>query len=183
MSYFFELFPIILFFIAFKIKGIYFATAVGIIASIAQIAVAALRKKKIEPMMWISLAVMLIFGGSALLFRNELFIKWKPTVLYWIFALIILGTKFISKKNIMKLIMQSKITLPELAWNVLNISWGIFFLLLGGINLFVAYHFSTDTWVNFKLFGVMGCMLIFVIFQSIAISYLMRNEPELPNIK
>lgn len=178
MKLFFELFPIILFFVAFKIKGIYFATAVAITASILQIGYMVIRKKPIEAMMWISLAVLCVFGGSTLLLHNELFIKWKPTILYWVFAAIIIVAKVGFRKNIMQILMQKQLQLPKKAWNFINISWASFFLVLGGVNLFVAYRFSTNLWVNFKLFGVLGCFIFFAIIQSLFLApYIKEDTP------
>ena len=170
MKLLFEFFPIVLFFVVFKVKGIFFATAVAIAASIAQIAYVLVRRKKVEPMMWINLAVIAVFGGSTLLLHNELFIKWKPTILYWAFA----GTLFVSRaflgKNLMQAMLQKQIQLPDRIWKRMNASWSVFFVLLGAVNLYVAYNYSTAAWVNFKLFGCMGCMLVFIVIQSILIS-------------
>lgn len=162
----FEFFPIILFFIAFKFKGIYFATGIAIVASVLQITIAYLRTRKVENMMWISLVIITVFGGSTLLLRNELFIKWKPTVLYWVFAAVIAGARVFFKKNIIKAMLGKKIEMPEGVWSGLNTAWGCFFAALGVLNLFVAYSYSTAAWVNFKLFGIMGLMFVFVIIQS-----------------
>ena len=182
MKFLFELFPIILFFIAYKFKGIFFATAVAIIASVIQIAVAYFRSKKVEPMMWISLAVILVFGSATLIFRNEVFIKWKPTILYWIFAGIIFTLKFVFKKNTMQGLLEKQIKLPGEIWERLNTSWGVFFAALGAVNLFVAYKFSTATWVNFKLFGIMGLVFLFAILQSIFLApHMPKEEKNLDN--
>ncbi|MFH1369102.1 MAG: septation protein A [Elusimicrobiota bacterium] len=179
MKFLFEFFPIILFFIVFKFKGIYAATAAAIAASVIQIAVAYARKRKVEPAMLIGFAVLLVFGGFTLLLRNEAFIKWKPTILYWIFAAVIGGARALYGKNIIRLMLQKQLQVPENVWEKINWSWGGFFALLGGINLFVAYNFSTDVWVNFKLFGLMGLMFIFVIIQSLFLAkYINQQNPE-----
>ena len=182
MKVLFELFPILLFFIAFKFKGIFFATAVAIVASLLQIGVAYFRSKKVEPMMWISLVVILVFGSATLIFRNEVFIKWKPTILYWIFSGTIFTIKFVYKKNAMQGLLEKQLQLPLEAWERLNMSWGAFFAALGAVNLFVAYKFSTAAWVNFKLFGIMGILILFVIAQSLFIApYLPKEEKNLDN--
>ncbi len=165
-----EFFPIVLFFIAFKIKGIFIATLVALIASVSQVGYLFLTKKKIEPMMWISLCIIVIFGGATLLFKNEMFIKWKPTVLYWLFATILLVSALWYKKNIIQLLMSKQISLNPQQWKTMNTSWIAFFYSIGVVNLVVAYTFSTATWVNFKLFGILGLILAFGIVQSFLIS-------------
>ncbi len=179
MKMLFELLPIILFFVAFKIKGIYFATGVAIVASMLQIIISYVRTRNVEKMMWISLAIILLFGGSTLLLHKEIFIKWKPTILYWVFAAIILFGQALFAKNTMKGVLGKQVVLPEVVWARLNAAWGIFFAVLGGLNLFVAYRYPTGTWVNFKLFGIMGFMLLFVIVQSFFLSPFIK-ETEKP---
>lgn len=181
MKLLFEFFPIVLFFAAFKVKGIYFATAIAIAASILQIAYMLVRGKKIEPMMWINLSVIAVFGGSTLLLHNELFIKWKPTILYWAFAGTLFASRALFGKNIMRAMLQKQVQLPERVWNRMNANWASFFALLGTVNLFVAYNYSTAAWVNFKLFGCMGSMLVFVIIQSMLISpHIIENNDSEP---
>jgi intracellular septation protein len=168
MKFLFEFFPIILFFITYKIEGIYYATAVAIIASILQILyVAFYKKKKIEMTMWITLVLVVVFGGFTLILHDDMFIKWKPTILYWIFSLALIITKLFFKKNIIKVMLGKQISLPEKVWNNLNGAWAIFFAVLGFINLYVLYNFSTNAWVNFKLFGTLGLMILFVIIQTL----------------
>lgn len=177
MKFFFELFPILLFFAVFKFKGIYYATAAAIAVSVLQIVFTLLRRRKVEPMMWIGIAVLSVFGGFTLLFHNELFIKWKPTILYWIFACVIAGARIFFNKNAIQLMLASKITLPGRIWDGLAAGWAAFFAFLGGLNLLIAYRFSTAVWVNFKLFGIMGCMLVFVIAQGIILApYVDKQE-------
>lgn len=170
MKLLFEFFPIVLFFVVFKFKGIYFATAAAIAASIIQIVFALLKKKKIDPPMWIGLCVLVVFGGFTLIFHNEMFIKWKPTILYWLFAVIIIAAKAGFNRNVIRILLERQLQVPDKVWNTLAISWAAFFALVGAINLFVAYHFSTAAWVNFKLFGIMGFMLVFIIVQTIILA-------------
>jgi intracellular septation protein len=181
MKMLFDLFPVILFFAAFKFQGIFVATAVAIAASVLQIAVTWLWKRKVDPMMWIGFAVITLFGGTTLLLHNEVFIKWKPTILYWIFAGVIFGAKVFSHKNIMRGLLGKQLSVPAAAWNRFNTSWGIFFAAVGALNLFVAYHFSTSTWVNFKLFGIMGLMLVFVVVQSLLLAPFIGEEGNGPD--
>jgi len=176
MKFLFDFFPILLFFIAYKFGGIYVATGVAIAASFVQIGWVMARGKKVEPMMWISLAIIVVFGGATLLLHNETFIKWKPTVLYWLFAAVLLGGSWLFKKNIMRTMMAKQISLPDTVWNKLNLSWAAFFVVMGATNLYVAYSFSTDVWVDFKLFGSTAMMLVFVIAQSLILSKHMNNE-------
>lgn len=197
----FDLFPIIIFFIAYKLgdsnaeatrafmsslglpqpigagekPGIYFATLVAIVASVAQILWVRLRGHKVETMMWVSLGIIVLFGGATLWLHDESFIKWKPTVLYWIFAAIIFGAAAFGR-NVIKNLMQAQMELPDPAWSRLNASWGGFFAVMGVVNLIVAFNFSTDTWVNFKLFGSLGLMLVFVIGQSMILTKYMDKE-------
>ena len=170
MKLLFDFFPILLFFIAYKFGGIYVATGVAIAASFVQIGWVMARGKKVEPMMWISLAIIVFFGGATLLLHNETFIKWKPTVLYWLFAVILLGGAWLFKKNFIRVMMEKQVNLPDSVWNNLNLSWAAFFVVMGVANLYVAYNFSTDDWVNFKLFGTTGMMLVFVVVQSFMLS-------------
>ncbi|TSA12816.1 MAG: septation protein A [Betaproteobacteria bacterium] len=166
MKFLFDLFPVILFFIAFKLQGIYVATAVAIAASFAQIGWLWLRGRKIDTMLWVSLAIIVVFGSATLLLHDETFIKWKPTVLYWLFATVLCGSALLFRRNLMRSMMGEQIQLPDAAWSKLNFSWAGFFAGMGFLNLYVAFNFPTDTWVNFKLFGGMGLMLAFVIAQG-----------------
>lgn len=179
MKFLFDLFPIILFFVAFKLQGIYVATAVAIAASFAQIGWLWLRGRKIDGMLWVSLAIIVIFGGATLLLHDETFIKWKPTVLYWMFAIVLSGSALIFHKNLIRTMLGEQIRLPDPAWSKLNFSWVGFFACMGFLNLYVAFNFPLDTWVNFKLFGGMGLMLAFVIGQGLFLAkYVEQKEPE-----
>ena len=178
MKFLIEFFPVILFFIAFKVKGIYFATGVAIAASVVQIGWFLYKKKKIEPMMWFSLVIICVFGGATLFFHNETFIKIKPTILYWLFATAIIGGQLIFKKIAMQGIMGKQLELPDATWKKVNISWGIFFAVVGGVNLYVAFNYSTDTWVNFKLFGIMGLLAAFAIGQAVILSVKSRKNQQ-----
>ena len=191
----FDLFPVIIFFIAYKIgdanaeatrafmawlglpqavgagekPGIYLATLVAIVASFGQIGWVKLRGNKVEIMLWVSLGIIVVFGGATLWLHDESFIKWKPTVLYWIFSAIIFGAAALGR-NVIRSLMNEQMELPGPAWSRLNASWGGFFAVMGLANLFVAFNFSTDAWVNFKLFGSLGLMLVFVIGQSMMLT-------------
>jgi intracellular septation protein len=168
VKFLFDLFPVVLFFVAFKIAGIYTATAVAIAATFAQVAWLKLRKRKIEPMLWASLAIIVVFGGATLLLQDETFIKWKPTVLYWLFAAV-LGGAALLRRNLIRAMLSQHMRLPGPVWSRLNLAWVGFFALMGALNLYVAYNYSTDLWVNFKLFGGMGLMLLFVFAQALVL--------------
>lgn len=176
MKFLFDLFPVILFFIVFKVFGIYAATTAAIVATLAQIAWVRHRHGKVDKMLIASGVIIVVFGGATLLLHNEMFIKWKPTVLYWLFALVLACAELFWKKNLIRSVMQEQITLPESAWKILNHAWATFFAALGILNLYVAFSFSTETWVNFKLFGTMGLMLLFVILQSLYLSKYMTEK-------
>lgn len=162
--------PIILFFVTFKFYGIYPATAVSIIASIVQISFFWFKNHKVEPTHLITFIVLVVLGGATLISHNSVFIRWKPTVVSWILAILFLISQLINKtgrKTFLEYLMANKITLPKKAWKKLNLSWMTFFATIGIVNLYVAYHYSLNTWVNFKLFGVLGATIIFGFAQSL----------------
>ena len=175
MKLLFDLFPVILFFAAFKFQGIYVATGVAIAATFAQVGWVLARGQKVSNMQWTSLVIIVVFGGATLLLRDETFIKWKPTVLYWLSGALFLGALALGK-NLVKAIMGEAVTLPEAAWTKLCMAWGVFFLFKGALNLWVAFTFSTDTWVSFKLFGGMGLMIVFILAQAWWMSQHMPDE-------
>ena len=175
MKFLFDIFPVLLFFAAYKAVDIYLATAVAIAATFAQIGWVWFRHRKVENMLWVSLVIIVVFGGATLLLRDETFIKWKPTVLYWLFGSVLLGSQLLFGRNLMKSMMGKQIVLPDGVWKRVNASWIAFFAAMGVLNLFVAYRFSTDVWVNFKLFGGMGLLLLFALAQALLLS---RHLPE-----
>ncbi len=180
MKFLFDLFPVILFFAAFKVWDIYVATAVAIAATFAQVGWLKLRKRRVEPMLWATLAIIVVFGGATLLLRDELFIKWKPTVLYWLFAAVLAVAMLAWKKNLIRSMLGAQLKVPEHVWTTLLWSWAGFFAAMGVLNLVVAFNFSTDLWVNFKLFGGMGLMLAFVIAQALYMSRYIEEEGSKP---
>ena len=176
MKFLFDLFPVILFFVAYKFGGIFVATGVAIVATFVQIGWVWYRHRKVDTMLWVSLVIVTFFGGATLLLQDETFIKWKPTVLYWLFAAILAGGVLFTKKNLMKSLLSEQMQLPDKAWNKMNFSWIGFFIFMGFANLAVAFNFSTDTWVNFKLFGGTGLMLCFVLVQGLMLSKYMEEK-------
>jgi len=201
MKLLFDLFPVILFFVAFKYSEknpelaaswvgsllgsatvdikqapILLATVVVIAATIAQIVWVWFRHGKVDKMLWVSLVLVAVFGSLTLIFQDETFIKWKPTILYWVFAASMAFAAVILKKNAIKAMLGEQLTLPEAVWSKVNFSWVAFFIFMGFLNLLVAFNFSTDTWVNFKLFGGMGLMLVFVLGQGMLLSKYVEEE-------
>jgi len=173
-----DFFPIILFFAAFKIWDIYVATGVAIVATIVQIGWLRYANGKIEPMQWLSLGIIVVFGGATILAQDEAFIKWKPTVLYWLMGATLAVGMLFFRKNFLKSLMGAQLELPDAAWRTMNWSWVGFFALMGVLNLWVAYTFDTDTWVNFKLFGGLGLMALFVVAQAMYLGRFMKDEPK-----
>jgi len=177
MKFLFDLFPVLLFFAAFKLADIYVATAVAIGATFLQIGLLALLRRKIDTMLWVSLGIIVVFGGATLLLRDETFIKWKPTVLYWMFGGALAGAQLFGR-NLIRSMLGAQLQLPDPVWRRLNWSWVAFFAFMGIANLFVAFNFSTDQWVNFKLFGGTGLMLLFVIAQAMFLSRHMQEDKQ-----
>lgn len=178
MKFLFDMFPVILFFVAYKLVDIYAATLVAIVTTVLQIIWVWFKHKKVENMQWISLALIVVFGGATLLLHNENFIKWKPTVLYWLFSTVLLVAGIFFRKNLIKSMMGSQINAPDNIWGKLLTGWILFFLFMGAINLFVAFTYPTDIWVNFKLFGGIGLMLLFVLGQAYVLAPHIRDIGE-----
>lgn len=176
MKFLFDLFPVILFFVAFKFFGIFTATAVAIVATIAQIIYVKIRHGVVEKMLLISGVIITVFGGATLLLKDPTFIQWKPSILYWLFAAGLLGAQLLFNKNPMRSMMGKQIQLPDAVWSKLNIAWAMLFVALGFLNLYVAFNYSQDTWVNFKLFGITGIMFVFIIVQTLFISKYLPKE-------
>ena len=143
------------------------ATVVVIVATLAQIVWLKASGRKVDAMLWISLALVTVLGSATIYFHSESFIKWKPTVLYWIMGGALLLGQLVFKKNGIKSIMGAQMRLPDATWRRVNFSWVAFFVAMGCLNLWVAYNFPTSTWVNFKLFGGMGLMFVFVMAQAL----------------
>lgn len=186
MQLLYEILPVLLFFLAFKFYGIYVATTVGIVATLAQVIITRIISGKWDKKQVITLGVFVLFGGMTLYFHNPIFVKWKPTIVFWIFALMILGSQFFTKKPVIQRLMenmlQEKGMVPYKVWKNLNLVWAAFFLVLGSINLYVAYCYSNDAWVNFKFYGITSALFLLSIFQAI---YLMRylSESKIKNDK
>jgi intracellular septation protein len=194
MKFLFDLLPVLLFFAAYKFAGaspdashelvvrvlgdnisvsqapILVATAVAIVATIGQVLWLLARGRKVEVMLWISLGIIVVFGGATIYLHDATFIKWKPTVLYWMFALTLTVSALFLKRNLIRKLMQPQMELPDAVWSRLNASWIGFFVVMGILNLYVAYSYSEETWVDFKLYGGMGLMFLFVLAQGFMLS-------------
>ncbi|HTH94846.1 MAG TPA: septation protein A [Rhodocyclaceae bacterium] len=172
MKFLFDLLPVILFFVAYKFANIFVATGVVIAATIAQVAFMWFKYRKVEPMLWVSLALVIIFGGATLVLHDENFIKLKLTIFYWLFAAVLLGASVFMGKNLIRALLasQAQLELPDPVWQLLNQMWIGFFIFMGALNLFIARTFSTDVWVDFKLFGSFGLLIVFLIVQGVIIS-------------
>jgi intracellular septation protein len=179
MKQLFEFIPIILFFTAYKIYDIYVATAVVIIATIFLVSFNWIKYRKVETMQWITLGLILVMGGATLYLQNEQFIKWKLTIIEWLFGIAFLGSQFWGNQPFVQRMMGSALTLPNLVWKRLNLMWALFFISVGVINLYVMQYYNTDDWVTFKTFGVPALMIIFILLQMIFLyKYLPKTETE-----
>jgi intracellular septation protein len=176
MQFVIDLLPVIAFFIAYKLADIYVATAVLIVGVLLQTAVSWIRHRKVSGMLLTSAVLVVVFGGLTLLIHDATFIKWKPTVVSWLFAAAFLASQFMSGQPIIQRMLGENVTLDARDWNRLNLMWAVFFFVEGVLNLYVAYNFDEATWVNFKLFGLMALTLLFALAQGVWISR--RAEPE-----
>ncbi len=168
--------PVIIFFAVYKATDdIIIATAVLIPATLLQMAYTWFRSHRIENMQLVTLVLVVVMGGATVLLQDKTFIQWKPTVVNWLFGIAFLGSQFIGEKPIVQRLMESNIELPSFAWRNLNVAWVIFFVAMGIVNLIVAYNFSEEIWVNFKLFGMLGLTLIFILAQGIYLSRHIQN--------
>ncbi|MBF0454923.1 MAG: septation protein A [Magnetococcales bacterium] len=162
--------PVVLFFVVYKTTDIYTATAVLIATVALQSLYLWFRHGRVPPAQLLTLVLLVLFGGATLLFRDPLFIQWKPTLLQWIMAGVFLGSHFLGDQVIIKRLMGRQMEMPDSIWNRLNLAWVLFFLVSGGLNLYVAKNFNENTWVNFKLFGLMGLMFLFILAQGLLLS-------------
>jgi intracellular septation protein len=165
MKFLFEVFPVALFFVAIQIWDIFVATAVAIAATVIQVVWLVARRKRVPTMLWASLAIIIVFGGLTLYLRDKTFILWKPTVLYWLFGVVLAGGALVGR-NLIRALLSEQMTLPEPVWWRLNWWWVAFFAFMGALNLYVAYNYSEKIWASFKLFGGIGLMVAFVVAQS-----------------
>lgn len=173
MQLFYEIFPVFLFFIAFKFYGIYVATAVGMITTAMQVVLTRFFTKAWDKKQLITLAIFVLFGGMTLYFQDPIFVKWKPTIIFWLFALVILGSQLFTTKPIMQRMMEGAFKdqgdIPISVWKKINLFWAVFFISLGTVNLYIAYTFSNDAWVNFKFYGITAALFMVSLFQALCL--------------
>ncbi|WP_210397600.1 septation protein A [Motiliproteus sediminis] len=182
MKLLFDFLPIAIFFAVYKYSNdIILATAVLIPVTLIQMGYTWLRTHKIEKMQLVTLVLVIVLGGATVLFQDKTFIQWKPTVVNWLFAAAFLGSQFIGSKSLVQRMMEASVTLPAPVWTRLNLAWVVFFVVMGGLNLFVAYTMSEEVWVNFKLFGMLGLTLVFIILQGVYLSRHIQEEPQQQN--
>ncbi len=220
MKFLADFFPVILFFIAYKMYGIYVATAAAIAASVTQVGVHWFRHHKLEKMHVITLVLLVVFGGLTIILQDRAFIMWKPSIVNWLFALVFLGSHLIGDKPLIQRMMDHAIEIPDRIWARLNRMWVLFFIASGAANLYVANRYFVvedelralsgtaelniddcpgnftdqalslcleavqreETWVNFKLFGMMGLTIAFVLLQAFYMArYVKDEEPQQEN--
>ena len=197
MKFLFDLFPVIVFFAAYKLAGggekggscsvapdlpitrdpILLATGLAILATIVQVCWLLVRKKKVPGMLWVSLAIVSVFGGATLYFREPSFIQWKPTILYWAFAVVFFLSPFLLGRSLVRTMLEQQISAPDRVWGQLNAAWIIFFMLMGAANLVAVHELSCNDWVNFKLYGITGLMLVFVVGQALILARYVEEKP------
>ncbi|NOQ35385.1 MAG: septation protein A [Methylococcaceae bacterium] len=179
MKQLFEFIPIILFFITYKFYDIYIATAVVIAATIIQVGITWIKYRKVETMQWITLGLIVVMGGATLYLQDEQFIKWKLTIIEWLFGVSFLGSQFFGKKTFVERMMGSALELPDFVWKRLNLMWALFFISVGFINVYVMFNYNTDDWVTFKTFGVPALMVVFILLQMVFLyKYIPETETE-----
>jgi intracellular septation protein len=170
MQFLIDLLPVIAFFAAYKLADIYVATGVLIVGVLLQTAYSWVRFRKVSPMLLVSAVLVLLFGGLTLLIHDPTFIKWKPSIVNWLFAGAFLASQFLSGPTIVQRMLGENVVLDPASWRRLNLAWVVFFVVAGALNLYVAYRYDEATWVNFKLFGLMGLTLVFALAQGVWIA-------------
>ena len=184
MKFLFDIFPVLLFFVAYKMYDIFVATAIAIVASGVQLAIFWFKHRRFETMHVVTLIALVLFGGMTLVLRDPVFIKWKTTIVNWIFAAIILYSQFFTKRTVVEALLGSKMHLPPPAWRSLNLNWGLFFAFVGALNIYVAFYYGLDLdearreeiWVNFKVFGVIGLTIVFLFIQMFRIARYLKPQ-------
>ena len=173
-----EFFPIILFFIAYKAYDIYIATGVIIVATVLQVLYAWFKYRKVETMQLITLGLVVVFGGATIYLHDEQYLKWKFSIIEWLFGLVFLGSHFLGERTFIERMMSNNLTLPKPIWKRLNFSWASFFISVGFINVYVMFNFNTDDWVTFKTFVAPALMVLFLIVQMIFLYKYIPDEKE-----
>lgn len=180
MQFLVDLLPVIAFFVAYKVWDIYVATGVLIVGVLLQTLVSWIRHRKVSGMLLASAVLVLVFGGLTLWIHDPVFIKWKPTIVNWLFAAAFLVSQFLTGPSIVQRMLGDNVSLDDSSWKTLNLMWVGFFVFAGALNIYVAYRFDEATWVNFKLFGLMGLTLLFALAQGVWITRKSQAEPSTP---
>lgn len=184
--------PIILFFIAYKfgggvytfngqeyqVEGIYAATAVMMVATLIQVALSWLIHRKVEKQHSVTLILVLVLGGATIWLQNPEFVMWKPTAVNWLFALAFIGARVFTDKTLLERLLASHLQLPTAVWSRLNMAWILFFIFSGILNIYIAYWYSEETWVNFKLFGSLAITVVFILGQALYLSRHIKDTPK-----
>lgn len=173
-----DLFPVVIFFVTYKVYGFYVATAALIAATCVQVGYNWFKHRRLEKMHLVVLILVILFGGATLYLKDPLFVKWKTSIVEWLFALAFLGSQFIGSKPFIQRMMGAVIIAPREIWIRLNIAWVLFFTAMGFVNLYVAYNYEEDTWVNFKLFGMTGMTVVFVLIQAFFLARYVQTDDE-----
>lgn len=171
MKLLYDFFPLLVFFIFYKATNIFVATGALIVATAVQLVLMWVKFKRVETMHVVTFVLVLVFGGLTIWLHDAMFLKWKVSIVNWLFGAAFLLTQFIGKRTLVEMLMNAQIQLPKFVWKRLNTMWGVFFILMGTLNIYVVYHYSTATWVDFKVFGMLGLTVIFIIIQT---AYLYR---------
>jgi intracellular septation protein len=159
----------------FEVDGIYSATIVLMVATTIQVLGTAIWERKFEKRGLWMLAAVLAFGSATVLFRNELFIQWKPTIFNWVLAVLFIGSQFIGGKTIMERTIGAQLSLPKAAWTKLNLLWSAHFTIVGGLNIWVAYRFSEDTWVSYKLYSAIGFTVLLTALTALLMAPYLKH--------
>lgn len=180
MKILFDFFPILVFYATFYITGkdFYWATGAFLVAALIQIIYSLIRYRKVEKMVLVAFGLGVVFGGATIIFHDPAYLKWKVSIVYWLFAVILFGSRLFTAKPIIQRVMEislkeSDLHIPDMVWPRLNMMWAAFFLAMGVVNILIAHYFSTAVWVNFKLFGLLGLLVIFTVLQSL---YIMKFQ-------
>jgi intracellular septation protein len=178
MHAFLEYIPLVIFFVFYKFADIYWATASLIVASALQMGYFLIKKQPIPKRNLVFFGLIAIFGGLTIYMQDETFLKWKVTIIQGFFATALIVSQTVFNKNIIKEFLGEALTLPEDIWNKLNMAWAMFFAICGLLNWYIAFNFSLETWVNFKVFGLTILTFVFAIGSVMSLYKYMPNEPE-----
>ena len=183
MQALFEYVPLVLFFVVYKFYDIYMATGVLIVGSLLHILYFVVTKQKVPTKNWVIFGLIAGFGGLTIFLQDDTFLKWKVTIVNGIFAVALLVSNYVFKKNLIRQLMSEALELPEKIWNKLNLSWAAFFAFCGALNVYIAFNFSQEIWVNFKVFGLMGLTFAFTIGTIVSVHKHLPQEEAAPNSK